>query len=139
MCCTAPLSNEEKLESGGGARKDSSKWRHHLNGMLHCTSPCRGQVDLALEDVVKADKGSKGRGGGRGGGGGGGGVLRGRGGGGNRGARMAAPYQVRASTLAESLSILRAHRPLPLCARASAPSPIASLFGSLILAGLSRL
>ena len=41
---------------------------------------CLGQVDLSLDDVVKADKSSKGRGGGRGGGG----AMRGRGGG-NRG------------------------------------------------------
>jgi hypothetical protein len=64
--------------------------------MLHCPSRCRGQVDMALEDVVKVDKGSKGRGGGRGGGGG---VMRGRGGAGSRGARAPAPYQVRASPL----------------------------------------
>jgi hypothetical protein len=43
---------------------------------------CLGQVDLSLDDVVKADKATKGRGGGRGGGGGG--AMRGRGGG-NRG------------------------------------------------------
>jgi hypothetical protein len=71
---------------------------------------------MALEDVVKVDKGSKGRGGGRGGGGG---VMRGRGGAGNRGARAAAPYQVRASPLAASTC--------PLDARAySMPALLAS-------------